>query len=79
MLPNRLSILLVSLLIVFPVLCSSGSSHQPHILFIIADDLGYHDVGYHGADIKTPNIDQVIPSATKCLSGVQPFCFSLLS
>ena len=33
---------------------------QPNILFIIADDLGYHDVGYHGADIKTPNIDQVI-------------------
>ena len=35
------------------------SSKQPNILLIVADDLGYNDVGYHNPDMKTPNIDKV--------------------
>merc|ERR1711990_102261 len=27
---------------------SKFSDRQPHILFILADDYGYHDIGYHG-------------------------------
>ena len=30
---------------------------QPNIVYIIADDQGWADVGYHGSDIKTPTID----------------------
>jgi len=32
---------------------------QPNILFIMADDLGYNDVGYHNPEMKTPTIDQL--------------------
>jgi arylsulfatase A-like enzyme len=34
-------------------------TQRPHIVFIIADDLGWADVGYHVAEIETPNIDRL--------------------
>lgn len=39
--------------------CGLPESKQPNIIFILADDLGWADVGYHGSKIKTPNIDKL--------------------
>ncbi len=43
------------------VFCFTASAaDQPNIAFIMADDLGNADVGYHGGQVKTPNIDKLV-------------------
>lgn len=52
---------------------------KPHIIFLLADDLGYNDVSYHGryghSAIKTPYIDQLASSGVTLENYyVQPIC-----
>jgi arylsulfatase A-like enzyme len=38
---------------------------RPNIVLILADDLGYKDVGYRKAEIKTPHIDSIAASGVR--------------
>ena len=56
----RVVLALCSLTAVFSTVAqANGTGKPPHILFIVADDLGWSDVGFHGSKIQTPNIDKL--------------------
>lgn len=48
---------------------------KPNIILLVADDLGWNDVGYNGSQIRTPNIDALGKSgATLDQFYVMPSC-----
>ena len=48
---------------------------KPNIIFIIADDYGWNDIGYHGSEIKTPHLDKLAENGVKLENYyVQPIC-----
>ena len=55
---------------------ASGAENKPNILYIVADDLGWKDVGFNGAtDIKTPNIDKLAATGARLEQFyAQPMC-----
>ncbi len=40
-------------------------AQKPNILIILADDLGYSDLGCYGSDIATPNLDRLAASGLR--------------
>lgn len=93
---NRLLFSITLLSAVFAVFHSglaAEAAPRPNILFIVADDLGWKDVGFHGSDIRTPNIDRLAkggvqlhqfyalpmctPTRAALLTGRYPFRYGL--
>jgi arylsulfatase A-like enzyme len=69
----------LSLLLIVCVFATSALAQTapPNIVVILADDLGYGDVGFNGCqDIPTPNIDSLAANGVRCLNGyaTHPFC-----
>jgi arylsulfatase A-like enzyme len=56
-------------------LAQPAAVQRPNIVYIVADDLGWKDVGFHGSDIKTPNLDQLAASGARLEQFyAQPMC-----
>ena len=51
--------LFVTFTLLFCVATVAGSTTPPNILLILADDLGYSDIGCYGGEIDTPNLDNL--------------------
>lgn len=56
--------------------CAAAPHQKPNIIHIVADDLGWKDVGFNGCtDIKTPNLDALARGGAKFTQFyVQPMC-----
>ncbi len=51
---------LVACMLAWAITCRAEAPRRPNILVIVADDMGYSDVGMQGCrDIPTPNIDSL--------------------
>jgi arylsulfatase A-like enzyme len=51
------------------------AEERPHIVLMMADDLGWGDVGYHGSKIATPHIDELAKRGVQLNQFyVQPVC-----
>ncbi|XP_037643525.1 arylsulfatase I-like isoform X1 [Sebastes umbrosus] len=49
--------------------------NQPHIIFILIDDQGFNDIGYHNPTIKTPTLDKLAAEGVTLENYyVQPIC-----
>ncbi|XP_034403102.1 arylsulfatase B-like isoform X1 [Cyclopterus lumpus] len=56
----------------FPVSLAAG---RPHVVFVLADDFGWNDVGYHNSEISTPNLDELSAAGVRLENYyVQPLC-----
>ncbi|XP_033097319.1 arylsulfatase I-like [Anneissia japonica] len=54
---------------------SLAATPKPHVIFILSDDQGYRDVGYHGSIFATPVIDRLAGEGVKLENYyVQPIC-----
>ncbi|WP_082893830.1 sulfatase-like hydrolase/transferase [Rufibacter ruber] len=56
---NKLVLLLALCIWQGPGAQAQTKGKKPNIIIILADDMGWGDVGYHGGSIKTPVLDQL--------------------
>ena len=65
-------------LVLIPDPATAGEkARKPNIVILLADDLGYGDIGVHGAkDVATPHIDSLAKNGVRCTSGYvsAPYC-----
>lgn len=68
---SRLLIFLSLLVLGLPLAVAAEAKHPPNIVFILADDLGYMDVGANNPHTfyETPNIDRFAAGAMRFTAG----------
>ena len=54
---------------------AAAGQQPPNVVYILSDDQGWKDVGYHGSDIRTPNIDALAAGGARLEQFyAQPMC-----
>ncbi|XP_077997294.1 arylsulfatase B-like [Glandiceps talaboti] len=54
---------------------ADGTTKQPHLIIILADDFGWFDIGYHGSMVQSPFLDNLARGGVKLENYyVQPLC-----
>jgi arylsulfatase A-like enzyme len=54
---------------------AAAADQRPNVLLIVADDLGYSDIGAFGGEIATPHLDQLARSGLRLSQFyASPFC-----
>src|SRR5499427_2339255 len=58
-----------------PLVAAQPGAPPPNIVYIVSDDQGWKDVGFHGSDIKTPNLDRLAQGGARLEQFyAQPMC-----
>lgn len=72
------TISLITILLSTTILLSAQSKNElksPNVIIILADDLGYADVGFNGClDIPTPQIDKIAERGAHFTNGYVSYC-----
>ena len=68
--PYRLSLMAILTLVwgVFGIPQAEAAAQKPNILLVVADDMGWTDLGSFGSEIETPNLDALARSGVKFTS-----------
>ncbi len=56
---------------------AADKARRPNVLILLADDLGYADLGFQGCkDIPTPHLDALAKGGIRCTNGYVsgPYC-----
>lgn len=71
----RAPAVLLAVLLIAAAAFAGDPAPRPHMVILLADDLGWNDVGYHGGSIPTPHIDRLAGSGVRLEQFyVQPVC-----
>lgn len=67
--------LLSALLLSASLLHAAPGEERPNLVFIMADDLGWADVAFHGGNAPTPNLDRLVAEGVELTQHyVAPVC-----
>ncbi len=69
------SIALATTLMAGPTFAASTDPERPNILLIVADDMGFADLGSYGGEIETPNLDALASEGVRMTNfHAEPAC-----
>ena len=77
---RRITRLILALMVAACNHVAMAADERPNFLIIVADDLGYSDLGSFGGEISTPNLDALAQEGVRaCLRAGSSLKFGLLA